>query len=183
MMSYALRLNYSYKGKYMFTGTVRTDGSSKFLKDSRWGWFPSAALAWRISEEDFMKNISWIDNLKLRLSYGVTGNNTVCGHYNSVGVSGPNIYAFGSVVANGYYPSGVINADLKWEKSYETNFGIDYGFLNNRINGSIDLYSKTSKDLLYLRHLPLVSGGGSLWDNVGEVQNRGIEFALNTVNI
>lgn len=183
MMSYALRLNYSYKGKYMFTGTVRTDGSSKFLKDSRWGWFPSAALAWRISEEDFMKNISWIDNLKLRLSYGVTGNNTVCGHYNSVGVSGPNIYAFGSVVANGYYPSGVINADLKWEKSYETNFGIDYGFLNNRINGSIDLYSKTSKDLLYLRDLPLVSGGGSLWDNVGEVQNRGIEFALNTVNI
>ena len=183
MMSYALRLNYSYKGKYMFTGTVRTDGSSKFLKDSRWGWFPSAALAWRISEEDFMKNISWIDNLKLRLSYGVTGNNTVCGHYNSVGVSGPNIYAFGSVVANGYYPSSVINADLKWEKSYETNFGIDYGFLNNRINGSIDLYSKTSKDLLYLRHLPLVSGGGSLWDNVGEVQNRGIEFALNTVNI
>ena len=183
MMSYALRLNYSYKGKYMFTGTVRTDGSSKFLKDSRWGWFPSAALAWRISEEDFMKNISWIDNLKLRLSYGVTGNNTVSGHYNSVGVSGPNIYAFGSVVANGYYPSGVINADLKWEKSYETNFGIDYGFLNNRINGSIDLYSKTSKDLLYLRDLPLVSGGGSLWDNVGEVQNRGIEFALNTVNI
>lgn len=183
MMSYALRLNYSYKGKYMFTGTVRTDGSSKFLKDSRWGWFPSAALAWRISEEDFMKNISWIDNLKLRLSYGVTGNNIVCGHYNSVGVSGPNIYAFGSVVANGYYPSSVINADLKWEKSYETNFGIDYGFLNNRINGSIDLYSKTSKDLLYLRHLPLVSGGGSLWDNVGEVQNRGIEFALNTVNI
>ena len=183
MMSYALRLNYSYKGKYMFTGTVRTDGSSKFLKDSRWGWFPSAALAWRISEEDFMKNISWIDNLKLRLSYGVTGNNTVCGHYNSVGVSGPNIYAFGSVVANGYYPSGVINADLKWEKSYETNFGIDYGFLNNRINGSIDLYSKTSKDLLYERYLPLVSGGGKLWDNVGEVQNRGIEFALNTVNI
>ena len=167
----------------MFTGTVRTDGSSKFLKDSRWGWFPSAALAWRISEEDFMKNISWIDNLKLRLSYGVTGNNTVCGHYNSVGVSGPNIYAFGSVVANGYYPSGVINADLKWEKSYETNFGIDYGFLNNRINGSIDLYSKTSKDLLYERYLPLVSGGGKLWDNVGEVQNRGIEFALNTVNI
>ena len=183
MMSYALRLNYSYKGKYMFTGTVRTDGSSKFLKDSRWGWFPSAALAWRISEEDFMKNISWIDNLKLRLSYGVTGNNTVSGHYNSVGVSGPNIYAFGSVVANGYYPSGVINADLKWEKSHEINFGIDYGFLNNRINGSIDLYSKTSKDLLYQRDLPLVSGGGKLWDNVGEVQNRGIEFALNTVNI
>lgn len=183
MLSYALRLNYSYKGKYMFTGTVRTDGSSKFLKDSRWGWFPSAALAWRMSEESFMKNISWIDNLKLRLSYGVTGNNTVSGHYNQVGVSGPNIYAFGSTVANGYYPSGVINADLKWEKSHELNFGVDFGFLKNRINGSIDLYSKTSTDLLYQRDLPLVSGGGKLWDNVGKVQNRGIEFALNTVNI
>ena len=183
MLSYALRLNYSYKGKYMFTGTVRTDGSSKFLKDSRWGWFPSAALAWRMSEESFMKNISWIDNLKLRLSYGVTGNNTVSGHYNQVGVSGPNIYAFGSTVANGYYPSGVINADLKWEKSHELNFGVDFGFLKNRINGSIDLYSKTSTDLLYQRDLPLVSGGGKLWDNVGKVQNRGIEFALNTVNV
>lgn len=183
MMSYALRLNYSYKGKYMFTGTVRTDGSSKFLKDSRWGWFPSAAIAWRVSEESFLKNVSWLDNLKLRLSYGVTGNNTVSGHYNQVGVTGPSIYAFGSTVANGYYPSGVINSDLKWEKSHELNFGIDFGFLKNRINGTVDLYSKTSKDLLYLRSLPLVSGGGKLWDNVGEVQNRGIEFSLNTVNV
>lgn len=183
MISYALRLNYSYKGKYMFTGTVRTDGSSKFLKDSRWGWFPSAAVAWRISEENFMKKVSWIDNLKLRLSYGVTGNNSVCSAYNAVGVSGPSIYAFGSTVANGYYPSGVINAGLQWEKSHEVNLGVDFGFLRNRINGTIDIYNKTSTDLLYERDLPLVSGGGSLMDNVGKVQNRGIEFALNTVNI
>lgn len=183
MISYALRLNYSYKGRYMFTGTVRTDGSSKFLKDSRWGWFPSAAIAWRVSEESFMKNISWIDNLKLRLSYGVTGNNSVSGHYNSVGVSGPSIYAFGTTVANGYYPSGVINSGLKWEKSHELNFGIDFGFLHNRINGTIDLYKKNSTDLLYQRDLPLVSGGGKLYDNVGEVENKGIEISLNTVNI
>lgn len=183
MISYALRLNYSYKGKYMFTGTVRTDGSSKFLKDSRWGWFPSAAIAWRVSEEKFMKKISWIDNLKLRLSYGITGNNSVCDAYNAIGVSGPHIYAFGHNVANGYYPSGVINAGLEWEKSHELNFGIDFGFLRNRINGTIDLYTKESTDLLYKRSLPLVSGGGSLMDNVGKVRNRGIEIALNTVNI
>lgn len=183
MLSYAMRLNYSYKGKYLFTGTIRTDGSSKFLKDSRWGWFPSAALAWRMSDEKFMKNISWIDNLKLRLSYGVTGNNSVCPAYNQVRVDGPNIYAFGATVANGFYPSGVINANLKWEKSHELNFGVDFGFLKNRINGSVDLYSKISTDLLYPRQLPLVSGGGTVYDNVGKVQNRGIEFALNTVNI
>ena len=183
MISYALRLNYSYKGKYMFTGTVRTDGSSKFLKDYRWGWFPSAALAWRISEENFMKKIDWVDNLKLRLSYGVTGNNKGCANYNSVGVSGPDIYAFGSAVANGFYPSGVINAGLQWEKSHEVNLGLDFAFLRNRINGTIDVYSKESTDLLYSRDLPLVSGGGSVYDNVGKVQNRGIEIALNTINV
>ena len=183
MLSYALRLNYTFKGRYMFTGTVRTDGSSKFQKDNRWGWFPSAAIAWRISEESFMKNIKWVDNLKLRLSYGVTGNNSVCNHYNAIGVSSPTIYAFGSSVANGYAPSGVINAELQWEKSHEINLGLDFAFLRNRINGSIDIYQKNSTDLLYERYLPLVSGGGKLWDNVGEVQNRGIEIALNTVNI
>ena len=183
MLSYAMRLNYSYAGKYMVTATVRTDGSSKFQDGYRWGWFPSAAVAWRISEESFMKNIGWINNLKLRLSYGVTGNNTVAGNYNTVGVSGPSIYAFGSAVANGYYPSGVVNSALVWEKSHEWNLGIDYGFLNNRINGSIDIYQKNSTDLLYKRYLPLVAGGGSLWDNVGEVRNKGLEFVLNTVNI
>ena len=183
MLSYALRLNYSYMGKYMVTATLRTDGSSKFLDGYRWGWFPSAAIAWRMSEEKFIKKIDWISNLKLRLSYGVTGNNTVAGNYNSIGVSGPSIYAYGSSVANGYYPSGVINSALVWEKSHEWNFGIDFGFLNNRINGSIDIYQKNSTDLLYERPLPLVAGGGTLWDNVGEVRNRGLEIALNTVNI
>lgn len=183
MISYALRLNYSYKGRYMFTGTVRTDGSSKFLKDKRWGWFPSAAVAWRISEESFLKNVSWIDNLKLRLSYGVTGNNTVAKNYNTVGVTSPNSYAFGSNVAYGYMPDGVVNAGLQWEKSHEINLGLDFGFLRNRINGSIDIYQKNATDLLYERYLPLVAGGVTLMDNVGEVQNKGIEIALNTVNI
>ncbi len=183
LQSYAMRLNYTYAGKYMFTGTLRTDGSSKFLEGHRWGWFPSAAIAWRMSEEKFIKDIKWIDNLKLRLSYGVTGNNKFKRHYNAISVDGPSIYSYGSTVANGYYPSGIINAALMWEKSHEVNFGVDYSFIGGRINGSIDIYNKLSSNLLYDRELPLVTGGGSLIDNVGKVRNHGIEFALNTVNI
>lgn len=183
LISYALRLNYSYKGKYMITGTVRTDGSSKFADGHRWGWFPSIAAAWRLSEESWLKT-DWLDNLKLRLSYGVTGNNSGIGNYATMTTgSGPNYYAFGNALANGYYPSGVVNRALSWETSNEVNLGLDFGFLGNRINGSVDFYNKLSKDLLYERELPLVSGGGSLYDNVGEVRNRGVEIALNTVNV
>lgn len=183
MMSAAARLNYSYAGRYMITATVRADGSSKFTKGHQWGWFPSVAVAWRMSEESWLKEVKEINNLKIRLSYGLTGNNSVANNYNMTTVAGPNIYAFGSALANGFYPSGVVNADLSWEKSSEVNLGIDYGFFHDRINGSIDLYNKVSTDLLYTRSLPLVSGGGSLMDNVGSVRNRGIEIALNTVNV
>lgn len=183
LISYALRANYSYKGKYMLTATVRTDGSSKFSEGHRWGTFPSAALAWRASEEDFM-DIDWLTNLKLRLSYGVTGNNSGIGNYATQTTgAGPNYYAFGNNVANGYYPSGVVNSALSWETSYETNFGFDFGLYKNRINGTFDIYNKDSKDLLYIRSLPLVSGGGELTDNIGNVRNQGIEISLNTINI
>jgi TonB-linked SusC/RagA family outer membrane protein len=183
MISYAFRANYSYKGKYMLTATVRSDGSSKFASGYRWGTFPSAAFAWRISEEDFM-SIDQLSNLKLRLSYGVTGNNSGIGNYDTQTTgAGPNYYAFGNQVAYGYYPSGVVNAALSWETTQETNLGIDYGFLDNRINGTIDVYNKDSEGLLYKRDLPLVSGGGSLVTNIGNVRNRGIELSLNTINI
>lgn len=183
MVSYAFRANYGFKGKYMLTATVRSDGSSKFAKGYRWGTFPSAALAWRISEEAFMKN-DVLTNLKLRLSYGVTGNNSGIGNYDTQTTgAGPNYYAYGNQVAYGYYPSGVVNAALSWETTHETNFGIDYGFYDNRINGTIDVYNKDSKGLLYNRDLPLVSGGGSLVTNIGNVRNRGIELSLNTVNV
>ena len=184
MISYALRANYGLLDRYLLTATVRWDGSSKFAKDNRWGAFPSVALAWRASEEEFLKKIGWISNLKLRLSYGVTGNNDGISNYaTQQTVSGPIYYPYGTVYSQGFYPSSIVNKDLKWEKSHEINFGVDFGFLNNRINGSVDIYQKTSKDLLYEVALPLESGGGTMVTNIGSVRNRGVEISLNTVNI
>jgi TonB-linked SusC/RagA family outer membrane protein len=184
MVSYAFRANYNWKNRYYFTGTVRWDGSSKFDKDYRWGSFPSLALAWRITEEDFMQNAKWISNLKLRLSYGVTGNNTGVGNYDTQQtVSGPVYYPFNGTYVQGYYPSSIVDKLLQWEKSTEYNAGLDFGFLRDRITGSVEVYQKTSKDLLYEVQLPLVSGGGTMFTNVGKVQNRGIEASLTTVNI
>ncbi|MDO4160783.1 MAG: TonB-dependent receptor [Prevotellaceae bacterium] len=185
MMSYALRANYSYKDRYMLTATVRWDGSSKFTDGNRWGSFPSVAFAWRVTEEEFMaKTSSWLSNLKLRLSYGVTGNNRGIGNYDTqVTTSGPVYYPFGSTTYNGYYPSGIVNAMLKWEKSHEFNVGLDFGFLNERIRGSVDWYTKKSKDLLYDVLLPLEAGGITMTTNIGSVRNTGIEIALTTENI
>lgn len=183
LLSYALRANYSYKGKYMATATIRWDGSSKFADGNRWGSFPSAAVAWRISEENFMKKLDWLSNLKLRLSYGVTGNNSVGSYATRLVVGGPVYYPFGSVYGNGMYPSGIVDKDLKWEKAHEFNVGLDFGFLNERIRGSIDWYNKKSTDLLYSVNLPLEAGGSSVTTNIGSVRNRGIEVALTTENI
>ena len=184
MVSYALRLNYGWKSRYLLTATVRRDGSSKFAKGNRWGTFPSVALAWRITEEPFMQKASWLSNLKLRLSYGVTGNNDGIGNFaTQQTVSGPVFYPFGADYSNGFYPSSIVNKDLKWETSTEYNGGIDFGFLGGRISGSIDVYQKTSKDLLYSVALPLESGGGTMTTNIGSVRNTGVEIALTTVNI
>ncbi len=182
MLSYALRLNYGYQDRYLVTATMRTDGSSRFSKDYRWGTFPSVALAWRLTEEEWMKEINWLSNLKLRVSYGVTGNNSGISDYNSLSASAPNYYAYGTTGATGYAPKGVVNSALEWEKSKEWNLGVDYGFLHNRINGSIEIYNKDSEHLLYARQLPLVAGGVKVTDNVGKVNNKGVEVSLNTVN-
>ena len=184
MTSYAARLNYGYKGRYLLTATFRRDGSSKFTKDNRWGTFPSAAAAWRISEEPFMQKVGWLSNLKLRLAYGVTGNNTGIGSYETQQtLSSPISYPFGSSYSTGYTASKIVNKDLKWETSTEYNAGIDFGFFGGRINGSIDVYQKTSKDLLAQVLLPLESGGGSMITNIGSVRNTGVEVALTTVNV
>ena len=190
MLSYALRANYSYAGKYMATATIRWDGSSKFAEGHKWGSFPSFALAWRASEEAFLKKLDWLSNLKLRLSYGVTGNNKGVGNYaTQQTVAGSSVYyPFGGTYYTGHYPSSIIDANLSWEKSHEINLGLDFGFLNGRISGSVDVYQKNSKDLLFEVTLPLESGknGSSLnkmSTNVGEVQNRGIEVSLTTVNV
>lgn len=185
MLSYALRANYTLMGKYLLTATVRWDGSSRFADGYKWGSFPSAAVAWRLSEEEwFDGSEDWLSNLKLRAAYGITGNNSGIGNYAThLTVSGPNYYPFGSTYGNAYYPSGIVIQDLKWETSNETNIGLDYAFLSNRISGSIDWYNKVSSDLLYKVDLPLVSGGVSMNTNVGSVLNRGIELQLTTVNI
>ena len=180
MISYALRGNYTLLDRYMLTATVRWDGSSKFADGNRWGCFPSVALAWRISEEKFIKDKApWISNLKLRVSYGVTGNNSGIGNYDyMLTVSGPVYYPFGSSYYNGMYPSGIVDENLKWEKSKEWNLGIDFGFLNSRITGSIDLYTKKSEDLLYDVTLPYEVGAVTMTTNVGSVRNKGIEVSL-----
>ncbi len=190
MISYAIRANYSYKGRYMLTGTVRWDGSSKFAEGHRWGSFPSLAAAWRISEENFMENTKdWLSNLKLRLSYGVTGNNDGIGNYaTQQTVSTGHYYPFGGAHYTSAWPSGVVDQMLTWESSTEYNVGLDFGFFNNRISGTFDIYQKEAKDLLYPVDLPLEAGlvNGAVKNmktNVGTVQNRGIEISLTTVNI
>ncbi len=190
MTSYALRANYAYNERYMLTATVRWDGSSKFEEDNRWGCFPSVALAWRASEESFLKKVDWVSNLKLRLSYGVTGNNKGVGNYaTQTTVAGPVYYPFGSSWTNAFYPSGIVDKNLSWETSKEFNIGLDFGFLRNRIHGTIDVYQKTSDDLLYSVELPLEAGTSSsgsslkLNTNVGKVQNRGIEAAITAIPV
>lgn len=183
LMSYAFRVNYALMGRYMITATVRGDGSSKLAPGHKWATFPSVAAAWNIAEESFLQK-NWLNNLKLRVAYGVTGNNKGVGNYASiVGIGGPVRYPFGSGYVDGYYPSGIVDVNLGWEKSYEFNVGLDFGFLNNRLTGTIDWYHKKSKDLLYSVNLPLESGGVSMSTNVGSVKNTGIEIGLNSVNI
>ena len=191
MVSYALRANYVYDERYMLTATVRWDGSSKFEKDNRWGCFPSVAAAWRASQEKFLRDVKWLSNLKLRVSYGVTGNNTGVGEYATrTTVAGGNIYyPFGGTYVSAFYPSGIVDKLITWETSKEINFGIDFGFFRNRLHGSVDIYQKTSEDLLYDVTLPLEAGvddGGNpieMTTNVGKVRNKGIEFTLTGIPI
>jgi TonB-linked SusC/RagA family outer membrane protein len=186
MLSYVARINYAYKGKYLLTVSSRWDGSSKFQKGKRWGTFPSAALAWRLSEENFMEPANgWLNNLKLRASYGVTGNNAGVGPYDTQALANIKYYYnFGQSVANGFGYT-MTNANLTWEKTTEFNLGIDFGLFKNRINGTIDFYNKDSRDLLMEMKTPYELGSytGSVVSNVGKVNNRGIELQLNTVNV
>ena len=190
MISYALRANYSLMDRYLLTATIRWDGSSRFADGNRWGSFPSFAFAWRASEEKFLKDVDWLSNLKFRFSYGVTGNCTGIGDYATrTSVEASNIYALDGKYLQGYVPSGIVDKNLKWEKSHEWNIGVDFGFLRNRINGSVDWYSKTSTDLLYQVTLPLEAGvdkkGNAIkmTTNIGSVRNTGVEIALNGVII
>lgn len=184
MLSYALRLNYGYKSRYLITATMRWDGASKLADGYRWTSFPSLALAWRLSEESFIKKLDWVSNGKLRFSYGVTGNNTGISAYQSlVGVGGPVYYPFLGTYTPGFYANGIVDKTLTWETSKEFNVGLDFGFLNNRISGTFDWYVKNSRDLLFPVKLPLEAGGIEMKTNIGKVRNTGVELSLTTVNV
>lgn len=186
MISYVARINYDYKSRYLLTLSSRWDGSSKFQKANRWGMFPSAAVAWRISDEDFMQSTkNWLSNMKLRASLGVTGNNVGVGEYATQALANVKYYYnFGTTAANGYGYT-MVDPDLTWEKTTEINLGLDFGLFNNRISGTIDVYNRDSKDLLMEMKTPLELGSktGAILSNVGRVNNKGIEIQLNTVNI
>jgi TonB-linked SusC/RagA family outer membrane protein len=182
MMSWMGRAIYGFKdNRYMLTASLRYDGSSRLAEGHKWVAFPSASVAWRISDESFMKNLEWISNLKLRVGYGKTGNSSVS-PYSTVGQIGSSRYVFGQVGFVGYAPSSLSNSTLTWETTGQYNIGIDYGFLRGRISGSIDFYQQNTYDLLMPRVLPQVSGFGRITQNIGKTKNQGLEVTVQTVN-
>ena len=184
MMSYVGRINYGLMDKYLLTASLRYDGSSRLAEGNKWALFPSAAIAWRISEEDFLKDSKYVSNLKLRFSYGQAGNTNSISPYSSEGsISSSVYYPFGSTNAIGNYPNNIANPLLTWERTSEFNLGIDFGFFRQRIAGNIELYNRTTNDLLMHRNIPIHLGYSSVMANVGSVRNKGVELQLNTVNI
>lgn len=187
LSSYAMRLNYAFKDRYLLTASNRWDGSSVLSKGNKWDSFPSVAVAWKINEESFLKDSKIVSSLKTRVSYGYTGNNNVPAYTTQNLLTAQSYYNYGGNSAddtvNGWYPGTLANPDLKWEKTREFNVGIDFGFLKNRISGSVDIYDRLSKDLIFEQKLPLESGWASTYSNVGSVSNKGIEVLLTTKNI
>ncbi len=171
------RVNYNYANRYLVTLTGRADGSSKFGANNKWGFFPSAALAWRVSEEAFMENAAWIDNLKVRASYGYAGNQNF-GNFASLASLAQYSYNLGGSKATGFAPNKIPNSDLKWETTSTLDLGFDLGFLDNRLNFTADYYKKNTKNLLWNVSIPLSSGFGSIFSNHGEMSNWGLELAL-----
>ncbi|MFT2008288.1 TonB-dependent receptor [Pontibacter sp. 13R65] len=182
MLSVLGRVNYAYNDKYLFTATVRRDGSSRFGVNNRWGTFPSFSAGWRVSQEPFMKNLSFVSDLKIRASYGTSGNNLI-GNYAHIGLLGITRYVAGGQPILGIVPQSLANENLTWERSQEVNLGLDLALFEDRVSLTADVYRNHKKDLLLNALLPAISGFGSSTQNVGELENRGIELALNTVNI
>lgn len=184
--SFFSRLSYNLYNRYLITATLRADGSSNFAKGHKWGLFPSAALAWRINQESFLEDVDWIDNLKLRLGYGLTGNANVSAFAYTAALK--NIQ---TIWGNGQMLSRMPNEDLTWERTRSVNAGLDVNLFGNRIELIADLYYKRTNDLLMILSLPGIAGTNGTsnvspqapWSNVGSVSNKGVELTLNTVNI
>jgi TonB-linked SusC/RagA family outer membrane protein len=183
LVSQMARVNYSYDGKYLFTVTARRDGSSVFGKNTdKYGLFPSVAVGWNISRENFMTPVTFIDNLKLRASYGKSGNEGIP-VYGTVTTAGSVRFPFSGVATIGVLANNLGNADLQWETTTGMNFGLEFAVLKNRVSGSIDFYLTRTEDNLLRRRLPIMTGYSDVLDNLGKVKNRGIDIMLNTVNV
>jgi TonB-dependent starch-binding outer membrane protein SusC len=176
------RVNYKFKGKYLLSGSLRSDGSSVLAEGNKWAYFPSAAVAWRMVDEAFLAKATWMSELKLRVSYGMSGNSAIQPYQTQGGLSRIP-YAFDETPAIGYWPNIVANKELGWEKTTTVNVGLDFGLFNNAISGSIDAYNTKTNDLLMQRILPTVTGFSSIIDNVGKTKTRGIDVNLSTRNI
>jgi TonB-linked SusC/RagA family outer membrane protein len=182
LLSYMARLNYDYKDKYLLTITARADGSSVFAPGHKWGYFPSAAAAWRLDAEPFMQGVRNLDALKLRVSYGSTGNNGIS-PYQTFSTLQKGAYSFGQSGVNGFLPNSIANPKLEWETTRELNIGLDFGFFNNRITGAVEHYISNTKNLLLTRSIPGSTGYTNVLENIGATRNKGWEFTLSTINI
>jgi TonB-dependent starch-binding outer membrane protein SusC len=187
LLSYLGRINYAYKDKYLLSTSLRTDGSSKFAEGHKWGSFPSISVGWVVTKENFFKDVDWVTNLKLRTSYGVTGNNAIS-DYNFEALLYNAGYAFGSGTGTsspGLIPSPInlANVDITWERTFQNNYGIDLGLFKNVITLSVDYYNSRTEKLLLQQAVMAFTGAQSTFNNIGRVQNKGIEVELSTVNI
>ncbi|MBO9152358.1 SusC/RagA family TonB-linked outer membrane protein [Chitinophaga sp. GCM10012297] len=180
LASFLGRVNYNIKSKYLFTASFRTDGSSRFSNGNRWGSFPSGAFAWRFGAEPFMQSLRFVSDAKLRTSWGVTGNNNVGNFSNYMNYITPTNggYSFGNIQSPGSYPGSMGNPDLKWERTAQTDIGLDLGFFNDRLKLAVDVYRKNTSNLLLNASLPGSTGYSTQFKNIGKVRNQGLEISL-----
>lgn len=181
-VSYFARINYSYKNKYLLNLSVRRDGSSLFGPDRRWGNFPAVSAAWRLSEENFLQDIGVISDLKLRASYGLSGNNAFSSYYPHAALLSTDNYVFNNLLASGLRASSPENRLLSWEKNQQVDVGLDVGLLNNRLYITADYYDRITKDLLLSVNVPTITGFSTVVQNIGKMQNRGWEFSVSSRN-
>ena len=182
LLSYLARATYSYEGKYLASAAIRADGCSRFGANNPWGYFPSVSVAWRLSQESFLEEATWLNNMKIRLSYGVTGNNQIS-DYGAVGLLASTNYAFGGTVYPGLYINTYPDKDLKWEKTQQVNLGADISLFSNRLNITFDYYQSKTVDMLLNVPVPVLSGFTSRLTNIGQLQNKGVELNISSRNV
>lgn len=185
LLSFIGRANYSYDNKYLVTATLRRDGSSKFGSENKWGWFPSGSVAWRVSGESFMKDVNWINDLKVRVGYGITGNQNI-GNYSFASVLQTVQYTFNGHSVNAVVPLAIPNPNVRWEQVAQSNIGIDATLFDSRIGITLDAYLKNTNDMLVPMAVPISTGYSDIYVpsiNAGKVENKGIELSVNTENL